>query len=146
MRRWNEFAETCPEMAEIGLALLYRPTAGEVAILATVDGRGNPAVSPCCPIFSGAGMYVLAGAATPKVRHLRRSGRYALHAQVGADDLEFQLAGEVREVSDPDERGRIIRDVTFPSYDARDPIFEFLISRALTVCYPAGQPPVRRRL
>ncbi|MCZ6502220.1 MAG: hypothetical protein O6945_06880, partial [Gammaproteobacteria bacterium] len=78
---------------------------------------------------------------TPKKHHLRCNRSYALHAQVGADDLEFQIKGSVREVGAEDERQRVNASIPFSSYDESDPIFELLIERALTVSWP--QPGVQ---
>ena len=88
------------------------------------------------PIFCGEGIYLSAGSHTPKVRHLESNGRYALHALVGADDLEFQIAGTVRRVESSVEHDAVVSAISFPSYDASDPIYELLIERALSVTWP----------
>ena len=134
--RWSKFADREPGMARIGLRLLFNEKGGEVGILATVNKSGQANVSPVCPVFSNEGIYLLVGQGTPKKRHLRDNGSYALHAQVGADDLEFQIRGSVREVFGEHERERVIASIPFSSYDESDPIFELLIERALTVSWP----------
>ena len=131
--RWSEFHRAAPEIAAVGRRLLYRPDRGEVAVLATVDRRGAPRVAPVCPVFTDTGLYVLASTGTPKVGHLRRDPRYALHAQVGADDLEFQIAGRARLVVSAAERADVLDAVPFDSFDPEDPIFELLIGSALAV-------------
>ncbi len=133
--RWHEFTEAEPAMAEVGLSLLYRENQGEVAILATVDERGRPRVAPVSPIFCEGGLYLSVGAHTPKARHLQHNGLYALHALVGADDLEFQISGSVREIDNGAEHERVVAAIPFPSFDASDPIFELLLERALTVTW-----------
>ncbi|MGD8417990.1 MAG: pyridoxamine 5'-phosphate oxidase family protein [Pseudomonadales bacterium] len=138
---WQAFAAAAPDIAAVGTSLLYRPDAGEVGILATVDGHGRPRVAPVCPIFSGEGVYLSVGAHTPKVRDLTTNGRYALHALVGADDLEFQIGGTARLVQEPTERAAVVAAIPFPSFDADDPIFELLIERALVVTW---QKPATR--
>ena len=143
MQRWSQFEQAAPGIAGAGRALLYHPERGEVAILATVDAAGQPWVAPICPIFAGDGIYVLAGAATPKAAHLSANGRYALHAMVGADDTEFQIRGAARQVQDEEERRRIIDAITFDSFDSGDPIYEFLIDRALAVTWP--EPGVAKK-
>lgn len=142
--RWIEFQENAPEIAGIGHQLLYNAEGGEVGILASVDASGRAGVAPVCPIFSGRGLYLLAGAKTPKTRHLRRHGGFALHAQVGADDLEFQISGVVREVLDAAEKAAVIRDIPFPSFDPADPLFELLIERALSVSWEEPGVPCKR--
>lgn len=144
MLSWSEFEQRAPEIAEVGRRLLYHPAHGEVAILATVDEAGSPRVAPVCPIFSGGGVYVLAGRRTPKVRQLAGNGRFALHALVGADDQEFQMRGIARAVRSATERDAVILAIPFPSYDPTDPLFELRIGCALAVSWPA--PGSRRKL
>jgi hypothetical protein len=143
MLHWPEFRSTAPEIATIGEKLLYNPKAGEVAIIATVDHQQKPWVAPFCPIFTEQGMYLLAGAHTPKARHLLVNSAYSLHALLGADDLEFQVAGMARSVTMERERSAVISAVPFPSFDATDPIFELQIARALTVTWP--EPGINKR-
>lgn len=143
--RWPEFRRAAPDIAAVGRRLLYHPDRGEVAILATVDRRGAPRVAPVCPVFTRAGLYVLASAGTPKVIELQRDPRYALHAQVGADDLEFQIAGRSRLLTSAAERAEVLDAVPFDSFDPEDPIFELLIGSGIAVSWPAPDSPVRLR-
>lgn len=143
--RWSEFYRAAPDIAAMGRRLLYRPDRGEVAILATVDRRGAPRVAPVCPVFAGTGLYVLASAGTPKIPQLQRDPRFALHAQVDADDLEFQIAGRVRLLDSATERAKVLDAVPFDSFDPDDPIFELLIGSALAVSWPAPDSPARLR-
>ncbi|MDH3642738.1 MAG: pyridoxamine 5'-phosphate oxidase family protein [Gammaproteobacteria bacterium] len=145
MISWQAFAASAPAIAEVGRRHLYRPDQGEVGLLATVDRAGNPGLAPVCPIFTTEGVYLSVAAHTPKQRDLQAHGGFALHAQVGADDEEFQIRGRVRYVEDPDERQRVIDAITFPSYNASDPIFELLISHALAVTWPRADAPIRNR-
>ena len=143
--RWSEFSRATPDIAAVGRRLLYDPDRGEVAILATVDRRGAPRVAPVCPVFAGAGLYVLASAGTPKVPQLQRDPRYALHAQVGADDLEFQITGRARLLTSAAERAEVLNAVPFDSFDPEDPIFELLIGSGIVVRWPAPDSPERLR-
>lgn len=142
---WSELERAAPDIAAIGRRLLHRPDRGEVAILATVDHRGAPRVAPVCPVFLDTTVYVLASAGTPKVPQLRRDPRYALHAQVGADDLEFQITGRARLLDSATERAEVLDAVPFDSFDLDDPIFELLIGSAVAVTWPAPDSPVRLR-
>lgn len=135
---WRDFESAAPELAEVGTRMLYHPDRGEVVILATADASGRPRVAPVCPIFCDGRMYLSVGAHTPKLGDLRRSGRYALHAQVGADDLEFQIRGVAREVTDGAEHDKVVAAIPFPSYSPEDPIFELKIEHALVVTWPEG--------
>ena len=74
-------------------------------------------MAPVCPIFLDPGMYLLLARGTPKYAHLARDPHYVLHAMVGADDLEFQIAGRCRFVGDEDERQRVLGAITFPDFD-----------------------------
>jgi len=134
--RWADFARQAEEIAALGVQLLHNPHQGEVAILATVDRYNRPAVAPFCPIFSGDGLYLLAGASTPKVRHLQHNPAYALHALVGSEDIEFQIAGNARLVENETEREAVLAAVPFPSFDPSDPVFELLVRHALAASWP----------
>jgi hypothetical protein len=100
-----------------------------------VDESGRACASPVCPIFAGEGIYLLVVKTTPKNSHLRENNSYTLHAQVGADDLEFQISGVAREVIRETEREMVIKSIPFSSFNDSDPIFELLISHALTVSW-----------
>ena len=142
---WSDFQAAAPDIAAIGRRLLQHPDRGEVAILATVDRHGAPWVAPVCPIFTDNGLYVLASAGTPKVGQLRRDPRYALHAQVGADDLEFQIAGHARLLDSATGRAEVFSAIPFDSFDSDDPIFELLIGNAVAVTWPAPAAPTKLR-
>jgi hypothetical protein len=137
---WTAFTRTAPPLAETGKRLLFRADRGEVAILATVDAAGKPHVAPVSPIFCGDGVYLSVGPHTPKARHLAANGRYALHALVGADDLEFQMSGAARKVTTASERDAVVSAIPFPSFDPSDPIFELLIDHAVVVTWPERTP------
>lgn len=144
MLSWPQFKIASPEISALGEQLLYNPNAGEVAILATVDSVNRPWVAPFCPIFTDSGLYLLAAAHTPKAHHLQKNSAYSLHALLGADDLEFQVAGTARTVSSDEERSEVIAAIPLPSFDASDPIFELQIARALTVTWP--EPGKKKQL
>jgi hypothetical protein len=144
MLRWREFEEATPGIAAVGKSLLYHPDRGEVGLLATVDTSGSPRLAPVCPVFTTQGIYLLAGVATPKRRHLDLDGRYALHAQVGADDQEFQIGGTCRRVEVRNEIAEVLAAITFESFAADDPLFELLIDRALWVSWDSAQGAVKR--
>ena len=137
MARWSDLTRAAPDLAATGKRLLFGSQGTEVALLATVDTAGYPRMAPVCPIFAGEGLYVLVGAATPKHAHLASNGRFCLHAQVGADDLEFQIRGHARRVEDPDEKQRVLEAIRFPSFDPNDPLFELELTRCLAVTWPA---------
>ncbi len=147
---WGGFEAAAPDFAG---ALHRRLHAGidgvAIAYLATVSAAGHPHLSPVCPIFCGDGVYVIAGAASPKTSDLRATGRYVLHAFQGANDEETQVAGPAHEVLSQDERLAVHAAVRFAAFKRDDPIFALGIERALwTYWENVAKPdtrPVRRR-
>jgi hypothetical protein len=147
---WAAFAAEAPDFAG---ALHRRLHAGidgvPIAYLATVGIDGAPHLCPVCPIFREPGLYLCASRRSPKTRDLRGTGVYVLHAFLGENDEEVQVAGRAREVLDAGERAAVHGAIRFASFDCADPIFELAIARASWVHWEnAGKPdtrPVRRR-
>ena len=82
-----------------------------IGFLASVSARATPHLSPVCPIFWGADLYVSAGAHTPKAGDLRAPGRYVLHAFLAADGiLETLLSVSAGLVVYPAVIARHLRD------------------------------------
>ncbi len=127
------------DIREVGEKLLRKQSQGEVALLATINSQGRPAIAPVCPIFTDDGVFVLVGKNTPKYQHLLKNPGYALHAQVGADDLEFQISGQGQFIGANHDRSQILAAISFPSFDETDPIIELLVSRALVVRWVDGK-------
>ncbi len=149
MASWAEFEAAAPAFGATGRRLLVGDDGVAIGFLATATARAVPHLSPVCPIFCAPHLYVSAGAKTPKVADLRAGGTYTLHAFLGANDEEFQIAGCAYEVGDPAERGAVHAAIRFGSFEREDPIFRFDLERALWVYWErVGQPdtrPVRRR-
>jgi hypothetical protein len=104
MLTWREFAGAEPDLAEQGRGLLYQFGVG-LGFLGTVDPSGAPRVHPVRPVLSDGGLYVFI-VPGPKLRDLRRDGRYALHCFPPVDNEDgVQLRGTARE-----HRGAAIRD------------------------------------
>ncbi len=144
MNSWAAFSEAAPHLAEAGKRLLVGEDGVAIAFLGTAQASGALHLAPVCPIFCGQGLYLSAAAHSPKVRDLRRDGRYALHAFLGENDEEFQLRGQARETVDPGERARVHEAIPFPSFDPEDPIFEFGIETVLWAHWErVGQPDTR---
>jgi hypothetical protein len=136
MKRWCEFAEERPEMADAGRALIYQFRVG-LGYLATIRKDGGPRVHPVCPVIANDGLYLFIGNQSPKVHDLRRDGRFALHSFPNPEvDDEFYVAGTVQQVDDAD-----IRRVVYEAYTAtgastsNDTLFELLLERALHAKY-----------
>lgn len=147
---WAEFEAAAPDFAAAARARLHVGI-DQVAIgfLATVGASGKPHLSPVCPIFCPPGLYLSAGAATPKVGDLRATGAFVLHAFLGANDEEVQVAGRAEEVLADDERRAVHRAIRFAAFQRDDPIFRLGIERALwTYWEHVARPdtrPVRKR-
>jgi hypothetical protein len=144
MSSWSAFERDVPEFGSAGRRLLIGSDGVAIGFLASASGDGTPHLSPVCPIFSGDNLYVSAGRRTPKAADLRDSGRYVLHAFLGANDEEFQIAGRAVYVSDAAEREQVQLAISFGSFNAADPIFLLSIDRALWVYWErVGQPDTR---
>ena len=146
---WAEFEHSAPEFGEAGRRRLVGSDGVAIGFFATVGPRGGPHVSPVCPIFCGDDLYVSAGAHTPKVPDLRATRVYVLHAFLGANDEEFQVAGTATEVGDETERAAVHAAIPFAAFKRTDPVFRLAIERAFWVHWEnVGRPdtkPVRRR-
>jgi hypothetical protein len=141
---WAEFERASPELGAAGRRLLIGTDGVAIGFLATVSARSAPHLVPVCPIFCGADLYVSAGAHTIKVRDLRSTGAFVLHAFLGADDEEFQVAGRASEVVVAEERAAVHDAIRFPSFQHADPIFRLSVERALWVHWERpGQPGTR---
>jgi hypothetical protein len=149
MLSWAEFEQRAPEFGAAGRRLLIGADGVAIGFLASVARDGAPHLSPVCPIFSRSDVYLSAPERRPKVADLRASGRYVLHAMLGASDEEFQIAGRAFEVGDAGERAAVHAAIRFAAFGVEDPIFRLAIERALWVFWErVGQPdtrPVRRR-
>jgi hypothetical protein len=97
-----------------------------------------------CPIFCGSDLCLSAGSHTPKAADLRATGHYVLHAFLGANDEEFQVAGRAAEVLDETQRSAVHAAIPFAAFQRTDPIFRLDVERALWVHWErAGQPDTR---
>jgi hypothetical protein len=149
MASWSELERAAPDFAAAGRRLLVGSDGVAIGFLASVSAQATPHLSPVCPIFCGADLYVSAGAHTPKAGDLRATGRYVLHAFLAAEDEEFQIAGRACEVGDPSERAAVHAAIPFAAFRTGDPIFRLSVERALWVHWERpGRPDtkaVRRR-
>jgi hypothetical protein len=138
------FEAEAPDFAATARRLLVGADGVAIGFLATVSARGRPHLSPVCPIFCGEDLYLSTGAHTPKAGDLRATGAFVLHAFLGKNDEELQLAGRASEVLDAGERARVHAAIPFAAFDRSDPIFRLGIERALWVFWErVGQPDTR---
>jgi len=145
MATWKAFAESAPEIAELGLKMLSEH--GAAFFLATVRKDGSPRLHPVVPILAQGKLFVFCGG--PKVYDLCSDGRFALHAQIDRDDMEFLIEGRAAFVNDDRTmRAAVARAAPYKVPD--DPadlthqLFHFDIERAhMTTWYHPGQPDTR---
>ena len=144
MGSWAEFESASPELAAAGRRLLVGADGVAIGFLATTGSGGAPRLSPVCPIFGKDHLYLSAGSRTPKTSDLRARGAYVLHAFLGENDEEFQVAGSAVEVSGDDERRAVHDAIPFAAFDRADPLFRLGVERALRVYWErVGQPDTR---
>ena len=136
MKRWCEFAEEQPELAEHGRALIYQHGVG-LGYLATVRKDGAPRLHPVCPTLANGGLYLFILNKSPKIQDLLKDGRYALHTFPMPDgDDEFYLTGRVTPIGDVEVR-RIVYEVytATGAHTADDTLFELSLDRVLFAKY-----------
>ena len=135
MVSWRELVKLRPELAEAGRALFYQWGVG-LGFLATTTRTGAPRLHPICPSLTDGMLYAFL-IPSPKLDDLLRDGRYALHADLTADNEDaFYVTGRVRVV---DERERPTLEAAYlaerpdmePSHLAAQTAVEFLIETCL---------------
>jgi general stress protein 26 len=148
LKSWAEFLAEEKSLAESGRKLLSGEGDSPIAFIATCTNNGTPHLAPVCPIFSGDHLYVSTGTKTPKRTDLEENGSYVLHAFLGNNDEEFQIAGKAFIVRDLEEINQVHSSIRF-TFKPEDPIYRLELSRALWCFWEnVGQPdtfPVRKR-
>jgi hypothetical protein len=130
MATWAELERAEASMASRARELLGRH---QVAYLATVrHNDGGPRVHQVCPCISGDRLYLAIGAQSPKLRDLRRDGRYMLHFMCGEEDEEFNVRGTASELTDSDERSAVRASAAAQgiAYTEEEVLFRLDIARA----------------
>ena len=140
MATWTEFAESAPEMAELGERL--RAEFG-LAFLATIRKDGSPRLHPVCPFVVRGRLFIATHPESPKRLDLARDGRYVIHALPGKDDAEFLIRGIARRVTDDQTRASV-GDAAGHTISDHDWIFEYDIQEAMMAHWEnVGQPDTR---
>jgi hypothetical protein len=149
MPSFAAFEAAAPDFAAAARRLLVGADGVAIGFLATGSASGRPHLAPVCPVFCGGDLHVIATAHSPKTADLRATGAFVLHAFLGANDEELQLAGDAIEVTGAEERAAVHAAIPFPAFARSDPIFRLDVERALWVSWErVGQPDtkaVRRR-
>ena len=145
---WARFEADAGPLAGAGKRLLVGEDGIAIAMIATVARDGHPRMAAVCPIFAGDGLYLSAGAKTPKRFDLHNDGRFVLHAFLGENDEEFQISGSAIAVTRAGEIAEVHAATRF-TFQADDPVFHLLLERCLWGYWEkVGQPgtfAVRKR-
>ena len=146
MASWGAFEAAQPEMAAAGRRLLWVPGIG-FGYLATVRPDGGPRIHPVNLVIAD-GRLLSFLVPSPKLRDLRRDGRYALHSTGSeAESDEFYVTGTaaVRE-DDPTLRRAAAGTIGFTVADDHV-LVELGLTAALWAHYstPPSFPPAYRR-
>jgi hypothetical protein len=140
---WKTFEKHSPELAVLGFDRLNR----KIAYLAIIKKDGAPRLHPVTPFIGDGMLFIFTEPSSPKIRDLRRDGRYALHCAVGRDDgplIEFLVSGVVEEITDRDVRNRAEKIANSPVVLETYVLFEFQVNRVLVVEYDKDSKPLVR--
>lgn len=140
---WKEFEEDSPELASLGFEKLNR----KIAYLALNNKDGSPRIHPVTPFIGNGMLFMFTEPSSPKIRDLRRDGRYALHCSISRDAplIEFLVSGTKEEISDPVVRSRAESLAASPVVVDSYALFEFQVQRVLVVEYDEEKKRVIRR-
>jgi hypothetical protein len=149
MSDWCHLERAEPSMAARARALLARH---QVAYLGTLRHEdAGPRVHQVCPCIADDALYVSIGPRSPKLRDLRRDGRYMLHLMCGEEDEEFNVRGTASEIRDAVEQTAVRAAAAKQgiNYTTHEVLFRLGIDRAdATTWENFGTPqirPVRQR-
>jgi hypothetical protein len=144
MMSWKEFEQRSPELAVVGLDRLNR----KIAYLATVKKDGSPRLHPVKPFIDNGLLFIFTEPSSPKIRDLRRDGRYALHCTVLGEErprIEVLVSGTAEVIADPIVRARAVSYAASPEITDGYVLFEFHIDSVLVVEHDEDLNPIPRR-
>ena len=102
-------------------------------------------------MIAGEQIYLAIGPQSPKLRDLRRDGRYMLHAMPGTDDAEFNIRGRATEANDASTHAEVEQAASAVGLNVKphEVLFRLDIEQAATTHWEnVGQPdtrPIRTR-
>ena len=139
---WKEFEEESPELASLGFEKLNR----KIAFLAMIKKDGSPRLHPVTPFIENGMLFMFTEPSSPKIRDLRRDGRYAMHCSVSREGplIEFLVSGNAEEISDSIVREQAENIAAVPVVDDSYALFEFQVKRVLVVEYDEERKKVVR--
>ena len=139
---WKEFEEESPELASLGFEKLNR----KIVFLAMIKMDGSPRLHPVTPFIENGMLFMFTEPSSPKIRDLRRDGRYAMHCSVSREGplIEFLVSGNAEEISDSIVREQAENIAAVPVVDDGYALFEFQVKRVLVVEYVEERKKVVR--
>ena len=139
---WKIFEEGSPELAKMGYEKLNK----KIVYLAILKKDGSPRINPVTLFIGNGMMFMFTEPSSPKIRDLRRDGRYAMHCSVGRDGplIEILISGEAEEINDLGVRGKAESIAASPVVLDSYALFEFQINRVLVVEYDEEKNKVVR--
>jgi len=139
---WKEFEEESPELASLGFEKLNR----KIVFLAMIKMDGSPRLHPVTPFIENGMLFMFTEPSSPKIRDLRRDGRYAMHCSVSREGplIEFLVSGNAEEISDSIVREQAENIAAVPVVDDGYALFEFQVKRVLVVEYDEERKKVVR--
>lgn len=140
---WSIFEENSPELARLAYEKLNR----KIAYLATLKKDGAPRLHPVTPFIGSGMLFIFTEPSSPKIRDLRRDGRYAMHCTVDRQGplVEILVSGEAVVISDPFVRERAESIAASPVVIDSYVLFEFQVKSVLVVAYDEERKPVVHR-
>lgn len=140
---WKELEEEAPELASLGFEKLNR----KIVYLAILKDDGAPHLNPVTPFIENGMLFMFTEPTSPKIRNLRRDGRYAMHCSVSREGplIEFLVSGNAEEITDSIVREQAENLAAAPVVDESYALFEFQVKRVLAVEYDEEKKKVIRR-
>jgi hypothetical protein len=108
---------------------------------------GSPRLNPVTPFIENGMLFMFTEPSSPKIRHLRRDGRYAMHCSVSREGplIEFLVSGTVEEITDSIVRKQMEDIVSESIIDDSYVLFEFQVNRVLVIKYDEEKKKVVHR-
>jgi hypothetical protein len=133
---WKIFEEHAPTMATLGVERLNR----KIAYLSTLRKDGSPRLHPITPFIGNGMLFMFTEPSSPKIRDLRRDGRYALHCSVDRNEgeplIEFLVSGMAKVVNNMTVRRQVAAEIAAsPVVTDEYFFFEFQVDNVLVVEY-----------
>ncbi|NJD29864.1 MAG: pyridoxamine 5'-phosphate oxidase family protein [Chloroflexi bacterium] len=144
--RWADFAESAPELADLGLAGFRE---ANLCLLGTLRADGWPRISPCEIYFVDGELMLGMMPRSTKVRDLQRDPRLTVmtpQCDREAKRGDFKLYGRVVEVTDPDAResyGQTIFEAIGWRPDEPFPLYAVDIESASYIAFAANRRLLR---